>query len=232
MHAWLGTRVASASPWITGACFALALLSGGSAPHAEGTKRTAPVVPETSPVRPAPTPQPSSSPEQGEAHATAPGYTVKLADVTVPAGVPIGKYRRAFQPFPNWTLICDENLAKKQKVCNIAQTILGPDGSTAFSWSLAAAQDGKPLFILRAPSSIGERGSICLTLPDGGPPILVSIQGCTPAMCLAYQALGQRLRAAIDKAMTIDISYVAGARANTVTFRAPLEGLATALAAI
>ncbi|GAA3267943.1 hypothetical protein GCM10020258_38780 [Sphingomonas yabuuchiae] len=96
-----------------------------------------------------------------------PGFRVKPSDITLPEGLPAGQYRRIFQPFPNWTLVCDENLQKKQKICNVARTIQGPDGGTVFSWSLAAAQDGQPIFILRVPTNVGMGGLIRLVLPDG-----------------------------------------------------------------
>lgn len=203
----------------------LAFLFSGPATAFEQPKRAAPVN-SAPPVK-----SESSSMHIDSASLTA-GYVVKPADVALPAGVPIGQYRRYFQPFPNWTLICDENLSKKQKVCNIAQTIVGPDSSFVFSWSLAAGQDGKPIFILRVPLSIGERGVIRLTLPDGGRPVEVTVQGCTLVNCLAYQNLGARLRTAVEKGVTVDVSYIAGSQPQRLSFRAPLAGLATALAAI
>lgn len=213
-------------------CLILAFLSGGPA-LANGQKKTA-SAPKgtTSKIKPAPSSKLVSSPRQVASYSLAPGYTVKPADIVLPTGVPIGQYRRTFQPFPNWTLICDENLAKKQKVCNIAQTIVGPDGSTVFSWSLAAAQDGQPIFILRAPPSIGEQGTIHLSLPDSGTTVSVSVQGCNSTTCLAYQPVGQHLRTAVEKGLVVEISYTAGSPPDTVSFRAPLDGLTKALASI
>lgn len=211
----------------------LAFLANGPSTAVGQPKKTAPAkAGVTSPVTPAPSSEPVTPSTQPDSANLTPGYTLKPADVTLPAGVPIGKYRRSFQPFPNWTLICDEDFSKKQKVCNIAQTILGPTGSAVFSWSLAAAQDGQPIFILRAPPSIGEQGTIRLTLPDAARPLQVSVQGCNPVTCLAYQPVGQRLRTAVEKEQVVDISYVAGSPPQTLNFRAPLAGLAKALAAI
>lgn len=161
-----------------------------------------------------------------------PGYSVKPSEVVVPGDVAVGRYRRTFQPFPNWTLICDENLAKKRKVCNIAQTILGSDGAAVFSWSLAASQDGQPLFILRAPPALGADGTIALAIPDGGPLVRVKVRGCDATVCLAYQPVGQRLRAAVEKGLAVEISYAADTPSTPIVFRVPLQGLAQALAAI
>ena len=211
----------------------LAFLSIGPVTADAQQKRTAPTpAGRTSPVTSVPSANPAPQSTQADSAGLTPGYTVKPAEVTLPAGVPLGQYRRTFQPFPNWTLICDENFLKKQKVCNIAQTILGPDGSTVFSWSLAASQDGQPILILRAPPSIGKNGTIQLNLADGAPPIKAAVQGCDPATCLAYQPLGARLRSAVKKGLVVDISYAAGTQLQTLSFRAPLAGLAAALGAI
>jgi hypothetical protein len=161
-----------------------------------------------------------------------PGFTVKPSDVVLPADVPIGQYRRTFRPFPNWTLICDENLARRQKVCNIAQTILGPDGAPVLSWSLAANQGGEPLFILRTPTSVGDGGQIRVDIPDGEPPLTVSVSGCDAKICLAYLPAINRLRTAVAKGMAVGISYAAGSPPVATSFKAPLDGLSATLAAI
>lgn len=161
-----------------------------------------------------------------------PGYVVKPSDVALPADVPLGQYRRMTQPFQNWTLICDENLAKKQKVCNISQTVVNAAGATVFSWSLAATQDGQPFFILRMPPTVGEGRTIQLDLRDGGSVVAVPVKGCDATVCIAYQQVGPRLRAAVDKGLAVQVSYAAGSPPDTVSFRAPFQGLANALAAI
>ena len=164
--------------------------------------------------------------------ALTPGYNIKPSDVALPEGAQIGQYRRIFQPFPNWTLVCDENFVSKKKVCNIAQTIVGPNGENVFSWSLAADQKGQPLFILRLPPTVGEGKSVRLGVPDGGPPIVVGIAGCTVVNCLAYQIVSPRLRAGVEKGVAIEVSYPTSTSASNVAFLAPLAGLSHALAAI
>lgn len=159
-------------------------------------------------------------------------YAVKPSDVVLPGDVPLGQYRRIMQPFMNWTLICDENLKKKQKVCNISQSIVDRQGAAAFSWSLAAAEDGRPFFILRVPSWVGKTGSIRIKLADKGADVSVPIEGCDARVCLAYQQVGPRLRAAVAKGGLAIISYDDGDLSRSVSFSAPLEGLSEALAAI
>lgn len=161
-----------------------------------------------------------------------PQYTVKHSEIVLPDDVPLGQYRRVTQPFPNWTLICDENLVRQEKVCNISQTILDGQGGSAFSWSLAAAEDGRPFFILRVPSMVGKGGVIQMKLPDNGADVFVPVEGCNANVCVAYQQVGPRLRLAVEKGDMIGISYAGGSPERTISFVAPLEGLDAALSAI
>lgn len=197
----------------------LVCLSGGNLAHAAGQSKKTPRA-QTRAL-------PSAPP-----YIMTPGFFVKPSDITVPSDVPIGQYQRVIRPFPNWTLICDENRAKKQKVCNISQTIVGSHGATVFSWSLAAAQNGQPFFILRLPPSVGEGQAIQLDLSDGGPVVPVPIRGCTEQTCIGYQQVGARLRAAVAKGLAPKISYSQGTPPEAISFTAPFDGLAAALGAI
>lgn len=171
---------------------------------------------------------------QAPAESLTPGFAVKASEVVPPEGVPLGQYRRTIQPFPNWTLICDENLSKKQRVCNISQVISGPAGATVFSWSLAATQDGLPFMILRTPPGLGSTGAIDVDLADGSPALSVQAKGCDALLCIAYLPLDKRLRAAMEKGATVKISYVAltAGTVQALSFRVPFAGLTRALAAI
>ena len=51
------------------------------------------------------------------------GYRIKPSDVALPPDAKLGEYQRTTRPFENWTLICDENLQARQKVCNVTQII-------------------------------------------------------------------------------------------------------------
>ncbi len=161
-----------------------------------------------------------------------PGFVVKPSDVVLPPDVPLGQYRRSFRPFPNWTLICDENLARRQKVCNIAQTILGPDGNPVLSWSLAANQGGEPLFIIRMPPGLGDKGQIRIDIPDGQPPLAVPVTGCDAKICLAYLLAENRLRAAVAKGLVVTVAYAVGTPPVAMSFKAPFDGLSAALAGL
>lgn len=167
----------------------------------------------------------------GGSSAPASQFHVKPSDIHVPDGVPLGQYLRIARPFENWTLICDENLAKKQRVCNVSQTIVDASGASVFSWSLAAAEDGKPLFILRVPPVVGEGDSITLDLADGGGVVQVPVKGCNTQICLAYQPVGPRFKAAVAKARTVQVSFGRGRDGSPggVTLSAPLAGLSSAL---
>ena len=176
--------------------------------------------------------KPPAAPPSAAVSPLTPGFAVKPSDVVLPSDVPIGQYRRSFRPFPNWTLICDENLARRQKVCNIAQTILGPDGNPVLSWSLAANQGGEPLFIIRTPPSLGDKGLIRIDIPDGQPPLAVPVTGCDAKICLAYLPAENRLRAAVAKGVAVTVAYAVGTPPVVTSFKAPLDGLSAALAGL
>src|SRR5215510_13257201 len=76
-------------------------------------------------------------------------YVVKPSDVAIPEGEQLGAFRRIIQPFKNWTLICDESLTSKRRVCNITQSIINQQGTFVFNWTLVATADGKPLMMMR-----------------------------------------------------------------------------------
>ena len=153
---------------------------------------------------------------------------VKLTDIAIPAGASLGQIRRTTQPFPNWTLICDENLKAHTKVCNVTQSFVDAAGATAFSWSLAATEGGKPLFILRAPANVGVDATIDVKLASGKP-LAAAVQACDAKICVATLPFGRALGNEIARGEPVIISYDAG---RPVALSAPLNGLAKAIAAI
>lgn len=163
--------------------------------------------------------------------APARGYSVKPSDVVLPKDVPLGAYVRLTQPFENWVLICDENLIRKQKVCNITQTIIDPRGATLFSWSLAATQAGQPMMILRVPSSVGADKPVTLKFPGSAAPVVTKTTGCNAAVCVAMVPVDLVVRDQIERGTTIQISYANGSQ-GPVRLDLPFKGLAAALAAI
>ncbi|MCO6181011.1 invasion associated locus B family protein [Ciceribacter sp. RN22] len=158
-------------------------------------------------------------------------YAMKPPDVVVPADVPLGQYRRIIQPFQNWTLICDENLKAKRKVCNITQSFVDRAGAIVFSWSMAADENGKPFMILRVPASIGPSGKISLNFAGKAQPVNVAVKDCDATVCVAYVPVGPILREQIGKNATARISYPSPPGSPSVV-DAPLGGLAKALSAI
>jgi len=156
---------------------------------------------------------------------------IKPSDVLIPAGVPIGQYQRVIRPFPNWNLICDENLKSKRRVCNISQIIVSDRGDVVFSWSLAARENGEPLFILRAPAALGVHSIIHLGLHDGGQMVSVKISECNQIVCIAYQPVGPRLRTALKNGKRVDVAF--GDQASGYPdMILPLDGLFAALSSI
>lgn len=163
--------------------------------------------------------------------AAAGGYKVKPSEVLVPQGVPIGKYRRIIHPFENWTLICDENLKTRRKVCNISQSFTDDSGLQVFSWSLAANADGKPFMILRAPAVIGAGSKISLRFTGMDRDVEVEVNACDTSVCIGYQPVGPMLRQQIVKETTTRVSYFVNP-GEQISIDAPFKGLAAALSAI
>jgi invasion protein IalB len=161
----------------------------------------------------------------------APRYSVKPAEVAVPPGVPMGQYSRMIRPFENWTLICDENLKDRTKVCNITEVIVDEKGNTAFSWSLAATADGRPYFLLRAPATMKPDGKITVLLDGTATPNVVTLQGCNPTVCIGLLPITPAMKLVIAASQNARISYPTR-QGGSVTVPAPLTGLDAALSAI
>lgn len=165
-------------------------------------------------------------------------YSVKTSDVLVPDDVPMGQYRRTIRPFGNWTLFCDENLKQKQRVCNISQSLVDHTGAVAFSWSLAATREGKPMMILRANRSVGAGKPIEVAFLDGKGTLATKTTDCDARICMAMLPVDARLKVRIEAGALAEISYdvttdgPGGSPATKVFFRAPLQDLAAALAAL
>ncbi len=163
-------------------------------------------------------------------------YSIKSSEVAPPHDAKPGQYRRIIQPFPNWTLICDENLTKKQRVCNITQTIVDQTGAMAFSWSLAATASGQPIMIMRVPPQVGKGGPLQISFSGGKTsvnPVHVKTGDCDQSVCLTLLPVGAVLRDQINKQADTQITYsnptVGG---SAVVVNTTFKGLPAALAAI
>ena len=158
-------------------------------------------------------------------------YRIKPSDVAVPPEVKLGEYQRTTRPFENWTLICDENLQARKKVCNISQSFIDQGQALVFSWSLAADEKGKPFMILRTPSAAGAGSKLSLKFAGRKQAVDVPLQGCDASVCVGYMPVGPVLREQIGKETTVQVSYSLPSGA-TVSLDAPFKGLKTALSAI
>lgn len=159
-------------------------------------------------------------------------YMIKPSDVTIPAGVPIGKYRRITVPHQNWTLICDENLQEKKRICNVLQQIINTHGEIVFSWSLAGTADGRPVLILRTPAKTGKGATVSLFFPDKSTPVTVTTNACDMNVCIAMQQVGPRLKEYIGKGTKVRVSFPSGEGGKTVVIMTTFAGLQSALASI
>ncbi|MDE1992605.1 MAG: invasion associated locus B family protein [Rhizobiaceae bacterium] len=160
-------------------------------------------------------------------------YRIKPSEVALPQGVVPGQYRRMIQPFPNWTLICDENLKKKQRTCNITQTIVDGSGALAFSWSLAATSSGQPLMIVRVPAEVGAGGTVAIGFADGKNTVNAKTENCDQNVCLALVPIGPALRKQINSQSDTQVTYASPRQQDgKVVINTTFKGLPTALAAI
>ena len=184
----------------------------------------------------------------GVAHADqqqASAYSIKPSDVAVPDDVPLGEYRRIIRPYKNWTLICDENLKQKQRICNVSQSIVDATGAVVFSWSLAATAGGAPMMIARAPAAVGKNQPIRFSFGKEVSAIVIRTADCDQRVCIGMLPVDGRLRASVEKGAIAEVFYVAlpplvthrdpaavAAELQAVTVQAPLEGLSAALSGI
>ncbi|TIS63378.1 MAG: invasion associated locus B family protein [Mesorhizobium sp.] len=163
--------------------------------------------------------------------AVPPAYRIKPSEVAVPPEVKLGEYQRTTRPFENWTLICDENLQARKKVCNISQSFIDQGQALVFSWSLAADEKGKPFMILRTPSQTGAGSKLSLKFAGRKQPVDVQLQACDASVCVGYLPVGPVLRGEIGKETTVQVSYSLPSGA-AVSLDAPFKGLKTALSTI
>ncbi|ACM30134.1 invasion associated locus B family protein [Agrobacterium sp. SHOUNA12C] len=158
-------------------------------------------------------------------------YRIKPSEVIVPSELKLGDYQRIIRPFENWTLICDENLKVRQRVCNATQIIENGAGQVAFSWSLAATKGGDPYMILRTAPVAKSDGRISLRFEGRKEPIQVRLDGCSKTVCVGMLPVGPILREQISKSSAPTISYPT-MDGQTISVTAPLKGLSTAVKAI
>ena len=156
-------------------------------------------------------------------------YTVKASEVAIPDGEELGQYRRVVQPFKNWTLICDESLKSKRRVCNVTQSIVNAQGAVAFNWSLIATADGKPLMAMRIPAAAGVGAQIELAMGETPDRIVAQTDRCDASFCFATIAIGNVLRRHIRAATPCLVSYQLP-QAGPIVLTAPLDGLSGVLA--
>lgn len=172
-----------------------------------------------------------SGPHAAGQEAIASGFRIKPSEVAIPEDVKLGDYQRTIRPFENWTLICDENLQKRQRVCNVTQVIENQAGSLAFSWSLAATQAGKPYMILRTAPVAKTDGLVSFKFEGREEPVNVQLDGCNQVVCVGMLPVGPIMREQISKNAAPAVSYPT-TDGRTISVTANLKGLSEAVEAI
>lgn len=158
-----------------------------------------------------------------------PEFRVRPSSVTVPVGIPIGHYKRIIHPFENWTLVCDDNLSSKIRLCDIRQEIEIVGAGVIFSWALTATENGPPMMKLLGPAGIGVNGGIVLTFSDGTTH-RVKMLSCNKSICIGYSPAGPKTQHHINEGLPINISFDVD-RLGEISFTAPMVGLKEALKA-
>ncbi|WP_235901899.1 invasion associated locus B family protein [Ochrobactrum quorumnocens] len=157
-------------------------------------------------------------------------YFLKPSEVALPKGAQWGEIRRSIQPFENWTLICDENLKRKEKTCNVSQIITDQAGVAIFSWSLAATKNGEPFLLLRVPPLVEKQQALKVSFPGRAKPVVLDYKGCDDKICLAMLPVGPITREHIDRESDVTIGF--SQNRQPVEIVVPLKGLKAALNAI
>ncbi len=164
------------------------------------------------------------TPPGGETSPAAPPYRVRPVE-GAPASPGI---RRLMQRFGDWTLICDEE--KGKRICNAAQSLVGPEGELAFSWSLAATRGGEPVFVVRAP--VAEFPAHTVTLDFSGMERVVRLSACDAHLCVGFLPVDPALAARIKRKAVVSIHYRRAEGAEPTGLATSLDGLAAAIAGI
>lgn len=159
------------------------------------------------------------------------GFRIRPSDVSLPDNAKLGMYQRTTRPFENWTLICDEDLQTRKRVCNVTQIIENQIGQMAFSWSLAATREGKPYMILRTAPIADARGAISLKFDGRKDPVRVELDGCNQSVCVGMLPVGPIMREQISKNASPEISYPTR-DGKTIAVTATLTGLSNAVESI
>lgn len=156
-----------------------------------------------------------------------PVFQVSPSALEVPAGVPLGAYRRTIHPFENWTLFCDDNLAEKIRLCDIRQEIEIKGAGVIFSWALSATENGAPMMKIVAPAGIGKNGRVRLTFTDGSY-YEATMASCNQSTCETYTPAGPKTQQHIEEELPISISFNVPP-VGQLSFKAPMKGLKNAL---
>lgn len=167
-------------------------------------------------------------PSARQAFAANPEFHVKPPDVNTDGALP-GDVRRTIQPFGTWTLICDENLRKRKRVCNVSQQILNASGAVVFSWSLAGTLDGKPVMIVRLAKAEADPTPVKIVF-GSTKSAKVELSSCNEAICLGFLPVDASLRRALEQGGSAQITAVIGGRSTTLD--APLDHLVSAIKAL
>lgn len=166
----------------------------------------------------------------GLANQATAGGNFRVRPSEVGAGEKPGEVRRIIQPFGEWTLVCDEDLRRRRKVCNVSQSFMDGAGETAFSWSLAATESGAPALILRMSREGRDARFATLRFTGEPDPVEVTLATCAGEVCLGFLPVGPKLAARLRAGGRAAIEILHDGRFETID--APLAGLATALSTV
>jgi invasion protein IalB len=142
-----------------------------------------------------------------------------------------GEVRRSLQPFQGWTLICDEQVKQRTRVCNVSQVLVNSSsGEMAFSWTLAGTKAGEAVMIVRMPRAEGTVRWIGLKLDGMAKPVDVALTSCDQRVCLGFVGMNKEFTQALRRGGPAEVIFTEEGRFKTIP--TSTAGLSAALRSV
>ncbi|NNM73537.1 invasion associated locus B family protein [Enterovirga aerilata] len=145
-------------------------------------------------------------------------------------GAQNGEIRRSIQPFGGWTLICDEQVRQRTRVCNVSQVVVDSSGEMAFSWTLAGTRSGEAVMIVRMPRANETRQWVGLKLEGVAKAVDVPLTSCDERVCLGFLGVNREITQALRRGDPAEVIFTQNGRFRTIP--TSTAGLSAALRSV